>query len=70
MFSKVHDHNHFTGEYRGAAHKCCNSSCKKTKILPIIFHNLQGYDSHLFIKEISKIEGELECIPSTKEKNI
>ena len=39
---------------------------KKTEILPVIFHNLQGYNSHLFIKKISKIKGELECIPSTE----
>ena len=48
--------------------KGCNSSCKKTKILPVLFHNLQGYDSHLFTKEIGEIEGKLECIPSTEEK--
>ena len=66
--SKLRDHNHFTGKYRGAAHESCNSSCKKPQILPVIFHNLQGYDSHLFINEIGKLEGKLECIPSTEEK--
>ena len=39
-------------------------------ILPVIFHNLQGYDAHLFIKKLSKIAGELTCIPSTEEKYI
>ena len=47
---KVRDHCHFTGQYRGAAHNKCNLMCKKPKILPVIFHNLQGYDAHLFIK--------------------
>ena len=65
----VFDHNHFTGEYRGAAHNQCNMNCKKTKILPVILHNLQGYDSHLFIKEIGKLNRILKCIPST-EQNI
>ena len=37
-------------------------------ILPVIFHNLQGYDSHLFIKQLAKLAGQLTCIPSTEEK--
>ena len=36
----------------------------------MIFHNLQGYDSHLFIKQLAKISGDLSCIPSTEEKYI
>ena len=67
---KVRDHCHFTGEYRGAAHNECNLKCKKTLIFPVIFHNLQGYDSHLFIKQLAKVSGELTCIPSTEEKYI
>ena len=51
---KVRDHCHFTGEYRGAAHNECNIKCKKPRIIPVIFHNLQGYDSHLFIKQFAK----------------
>ena len=65
---RVRDHCHFTGEYRGAAHNKCNLMCKKPRILPVIFHNLQGYDAHLFIKQLAKIDGKLECIPSTEEK--
>ena len=36
----------------------------------MVFHNLQGYDSHLFIKQLAKVSGELSCIPSTEEKYI
>ena len=67
---KVRDHCHFTGQYRGAAHNSCNLQCRKPLILPVIFHNLQGYDAHLFIKQLSGIKGELNCIPSTEEKYI
>ena len=67
---KVRDHGHFTGEYRGAAHTDCNLKCKKRYILPVVFHNLQGYDSHLFIKQLAKVSGGLSCIPSTEEKYI
>ena len=67
---KVRDHCHFTGNYRGAAHNTCNLQCKKPLILPVIFHNLQGYDAHLFIKQLAKVKGKLDCIPSTEEKYI
>ena len=62
---KVRDHCHFTAEYRGAAHNECNLKCRKPLILPVVFHNLQGYDSHLFIKQLGKVSGDLSCIPST-----
>ena len=39
-------------------------------ILPVIFHNLQGYDSHLFIKQLAKVSGDLTSIPTTEEKYI
>ena len=32
--------------------------------------NLQGYDAHLFIKQLSAIKGDFTCIPSTEEKYI
>ena len=70
---KVRDHCHFTGEYRGAAHNSCNLQCGKPLVLPVIFHNLQGYDqhdAHLFIKQLAVIKGKLDCIPSTEEKYI
>ena len=67
---KVRDHCHFTGKYRGAAHNSCNLKCRKPRVLPVIFHNLQGYDAHLFIKQLYRLEGDLECIPSTEEKYI
>ena len=67
---KVRDHCHFTGKYRGAAHNECNLKCRKPHILPVLFHNLQGYDSNLFIKQLAKVSGDLSCIPSTEEKYI
>ena len=67
---KVRDHCHFTGKYRGAAHNECNLKCRKPLILPVVFHNLQGYDSHLFIKQLAKVSGDLSCIPSTEDKYI
>ena len=65
---KVRDHCHFTGKYRGAAHSRCNLKARKPLLLPVIFHNLQGYDAHLFIKELAALRGDFSCIPSTEEK--
>ncbi|XP_073259356.1 uncharacterized protein [Porites lutea] len=70
LSDKVRDHCHFTGQYRGAARNSCNLQCRKPMILPVIFHNLQGYDAHLFIKQLACLPGELNCIPSTEEKYI
>ena len=51
---KVRDHCHYTGEYRGHAHQKCNLKYKIPSCIPIVFHNLSGYDSHLFIRELGK----------------
>ena len=40
---------HITGRYRGAAHRQCNLKLKISRKLPIIFHNLEGYDGHLIL---------------------
>ena len=67
---KVRDHCHFTGKYRGVAHNQCNLQFKKPKFTPVIFHNLSGYDSHLFVKNLGKSEGNIKCIPNNEEKYI
>ena len=46
---KVRDHCHVTGKFRGAAHDECNVKLRIPKKLPIIFHNLQGYDGHIIL---------------------
>ena len=51
---KVRDHCHYSGIYRGAAHSLCNLQYKIPSYIPVIFHNLAGYDTHLFIKELAK----------------
>ena len=67
---KVRDHCHFTGKYRGAAHNKCNIERRKPLILPVVFDTLQGYDAHLFIKKLGKVQGDFYSIPTTEEKYI
>ena len=69
---RVRDHCHYTGRYRGAAHNNCNLNYSKPKGVPVFFHNLSGYDSHLFIKSLgsSNKKETLECIPNNEEKYI
>ena len=70
---RVRDHCHFTGRYRGPAHNSCNLKYRKPKSVSVFFHNLSGYDSHLFIKKIgcsiNKKEN-IKCIPNNEEKYI
>ncbi|XP_064620678.1 uncharacterized protein LOC135483596 [Lineus longissimus] len=64
---KVRDHNHFTGEYRGAVHRNCNLLFNSPKFIPVYFHNLSGYDAHLFVKNL---KGRLNVIASNSENYI
>ena len=69
---RVRDHCHFTGRYRGPAHNSCNLKYRKPKSISVFFHNLSGYDSHLFIKKLgspNKKEN-IDCIPNNEEKYI
>ena len=52
---RVRDHCHITGKYRGSAHQDCNLKFQLTDKIPVIFHNLRGYDSHFIIQEIGAI---------------
>ena len=36
----------------------------------MIIHNLSGYDSHLFVKNLGKTEGDIKCVPNNEEKYI
>ena len=69
---RVRDHCHYTGKYRGAAHNSCNLKYRKSKKISVFFHNLAGYDSHLFIKKLgSPNEKEnINCIAKNSEQYI
>ena len=66
---KVRDHCHITGKFRDAAHSKYNLKLKILKKLPIIFHNLEGYDGHLIFKKLNNFNNiDIQVIPKTSEK--
>ena len=68
---KVRDHDHETGKFRQAAHNHCNLKFQKPMHIPVIFHNLRGYDSHLIFQKLGVIkEKKISCIANNMEKYI
>ena len=67
---KCKDFCYYTGKYLGAVHYKCKSG--RPNFVPVLFHNLSSYDSHLFITNLaSKISGEkIDCIPNNEQKYI
>ena len=61
----VRDHDHMTGKYRGATHNQCNFKLKlnpKATPIPVVFHNLKGYDGHLLMQAMVRVQGEIGWI--------
>ena len=82
---RVRDHCHITGKFRGSAHQDCNLKLQINPLniqIPVLFHNLRGYDSHFIMQQIGVIakkhayknkKGEvchmnINCIPNNMEK--
>ena len=57
-----------TGKFRGAAHWIYNTNSQLTKKVPVLFHNLRGYDSHLIFNELGKSGVKISVIPNGSEK--
>ncbi|KAJ8909605.1 hypothetical protein NQ315_003716 [Exocentrus adspersus] len=68
---KTRDHCHLTGKKRnGAAHSICNLNYKLPGFVPIILHNLSGYDTHLFVKELFCSRDKVDVLAQSSEKYI
>ena len=64
----VRDQCHVTGKFRGAAHWDCNINLRLSKNVPVIFHNLRGYGSHLVFNELKDFHVKIDVIPNGLEK--
>ena len=58
------DHCHITAKFRVAAHWSCNINLHLTQKVPVIFHNLRGYDSHLIFCELNKFDVKIDVVPN------
>ena len=65
---KVRDHCHETGKLRSAADWNCSVNFQLTKKVPVIFHNLRGYDGHVIFNELDKFDVKIKVIPNGLEK--
>ena len=72
MTHRTKDHCYYTGFFRGAAHNNCNLKYRIPDHITIVFHNLNGYDAHLFIKELGKRfnKNDIGVIAENEEKYI
>ena len=76
----VRDHCHITRKFRGSAHQEGNLKLRikpENFKIPIIFHNLSGYNSHFIMQQIGKIANiyaykdkplTINAIPNNMEK--
>ena len=63
----VRHHCHVTGKFRGAGHWDCNKKFQLTRKVPVIFHNLNDYDSNLIFSELNKFDVKISVIPNGLE---
>ena len=68
---RVRGHSHITGIYCGAAHSACNLNYRispKSWKLPVVIHNLKGYNGYLIVKALKSEFGRVGVIPQNLEK--
>jgi len=68
---RIRDYCYLTDYYRAPTHFNCNLNYNHSFYIPIVFHNLSGYDLHFIIMEIAiAFEDKIDVLPITKEKYI
>lgn len=68
---KVRNHDHITGDFFGAAHRNCNLQFKQVEFIPVILHNLRGFDAHLIMQRLGKFKKKrINVIANTNERYV
>ena len=68
--TKVKDHCHYTGKFRGPAHSICDLKYKVPKEILIIIHNAT-YDTHFIIDQLAiEFKGKVNCIGDNMDNYI
>ena len=65
---KVRDRCHITRKYRGSTDRDFNIRVKLNHKVPVVFHNLRKYDSHLNMQELGKFNLKINIIPNGLKK--
>ena len=65
---KVRYHCHITGKYRGSTSRDCNTNAQLNHKIPVLFHYLKNYDSHLNIRKLGNFHHKINVIPNRLEK--
>ena len=65
---KVRDCCHITRKIRGTAHWSCNINLQLTKNVPVIFHSLRAYNSHLIFCDLKNLDVKIDLIPNRLEE--
>ena len=60
---KLKDYNHITTKYQESVHQEYNLNLSLSKKIPVVFHNLQNYDSHLIFQEFGKHNFKINVTP-------
>lgn len=65
---KNRDHNHYTGQFMGAACTYCNLKRRRPNQLPIFLHNGSKYDFHFIIRALNEKDvGDIRILPYNGE---
>ena len=65
---KVADHSHITGKCTGFRNREFIITVKLNHKIPVVFHNLKSYDSHLIMQKLGKFSLKINVIPNALEK--
>lgn len=67
---KVAHHNHYNGEVFGAAHKSCNLKVRVVRRVPVLAHNMSGYDGNFLLSELKMSDyHRMDVLPINSLKN-